>query len=144
MYFRTLKLRFEQFLVNFKMKIPSLKQLFSNLLNKLLYKQNCFKEGISFWKLTKKCSKRNFNVQQYIYSKTYFNSLENFSELQNIDFSICQTCQDTFQKIFFLTKKSCLDTVCSIVLEADRIFISFVKEENRHSREQKEEAFDLT
>ena len=48
------------FFANCKMKMASLKQFFSNLLNKLLHKINCFKEAIFILELAKKCSKSNF------------------------------------------------------------------------------------
>ena len=42
------------------MKMASFKQLFSNLLNKLLHKINCFIEAIFIWQLTKKMLKKQF------------------------------------------------------------------------------------
>ena len=60
---------FRIFFANSKMKMASLKQLFSNLLNKLLHKINCFKEAIFILELAKKCSKSNFLAQKYTFLK---------------------------------------------------------------------------
>ena len=60
MYFRTLKLRFEHFFVNCKVKMTSFKQfiLCSNLYSKL--EKSCFKEAIFILQLAKKKLKKQF------------------------------------------------------------------------------------
>ena len=62
MYFCGKKWLFEHFFANSKMKMASLKQLFSTLLNKLLHKITCFIEAIFILALPKKCSKITQNV----------------------------------------------------------------------------------
>ena len=60
MYFCVKKLLFEHFFANSKMKMTSLKQLFSNLLNKLLHTINCLKYAMCIWHLEKNAQKAFF------------------------------------------------------------------------------------
>ena len=71
--------------------MTSQKQLFSNLLNNLLHKINCFIEVIFILQLTKKCSKSNFQAQKYRFLKNVARFVRKYF------MSPFQTCWDTLQ-----------------------------------------------
>ena len=83
-YFCSKKLRFVHFLLNCKMKMISLKQYFSNLLNKLLHMETCLIEAIFILQCNKKCIKCNFLEQKYIFYKCISFRLQTYLSLRTL------------------------------------------------------------
>ena len=62
----------------------SLKQYFSNLLNKLLHKETCLIEAIFILQFIKKCLKCNFLEQKYVFYKCISFRLQTYLSLRTL------------------------------------------------------------